>query len=58
MVVMTLLEGLRHFPTGVGAKAYFNELETYLNNIILAESQSNSIQGASSIFECFVMTEC
>ena len=27
-------------------------------SLILAESQSNSIQGAGSIFECFVMAEC
>ena len=41
IVAMILLEGLCHCPTGVGTKAYFNDLEIHLNNGILAEKNSN-----------------
>ena len=37
MVVVILLESVRHCPTGVGDKVYFKELEIRLNNVILVE---------------------
>ena len=40
MGVMILLEEF-HCPTGVGAKVYFNELETRLKNGILVEKNGN-----------------
>ena len=40
-MVMVLLEELCCCPTDLGAKAYFNDLETRLNNGVLAEMNSN-----------------
>ena len=41
MVVMIIQEGLYHCTTCVGAKIYFKELETRLNNGSLAEKNGN-----------------
>ena len=41
LVVMVMLEGLRHRKTGVASKEYFGEVEGKLNNGILSEENGN-----------------
>ena len=41
MVIVILLEGLHHRTTGAGDRVYFKELETHLNDGILAEKNGN-----------------